>query len=117
MKLFNIKIKWFFLSVGIYLIIYLICMYNLMIYEANYSPSQGEFFSFFTLSFMMKINWVIYRYLLNFPLSFFNWFIDDTLQSTVFFLIPNSISTTVIVVKLNIFRINFKQNKIRHPTS
>ena len=86
------------LVVIIYIILFGYSAAYLMQYEDFYQPSDGEYFSFSSCSSLNQIISIfIYRYLLNFPLSIFNWFLTDFMWIVMYLFIPNAILTVKII--------------------
>ena len=77
----------------VYIIVYAICFWVLVNYEEFWGGRRP-------MNFHEEIFFYIYKYFLNFPLSFFNLFSDNYLHLTLFFVIPNAISTCFIVNKV-----------------
>ena len=80
-----------------YLLTFLIVVYFIFNYEDNYGNNNYPLYSFQSMKLSEIISYCIYKYLLNFPLSFFVWFSDDLAYLTVFFFIPNSIATCYLI--------------------
>lgn len=70
-----------------------------MNYEAFYEPSKGEFYSMESFKQEEAIAFLLYKFILNFPLSIFNWFSNELLDLTVFFFIPNAIVMAYLIRK------------------
>ncbi len=83
-----------------YVILYVICMVVLTEYEAWYDSKMGDFYSFSSFNANQKIAFVLYKYLLNFPLSIFNWFTNKFLSLTTIFLLPNVFVFSYLIYRL-----------------
>jgi len=92
-------LKIFIPTVVLFIGIYLFAMFKMMNYESFYSPSDGEFYSFESFKNQEAIPFILYKFVLNFPLSVFNWFTNKYLFTTTYFFIPNSIVLTLLVMK------------------
>ena len=93
------KLGFYIIILVLYIILYTLSFVVLGNYEAFYTPEDGVLFGWETFSNMEKLAYIIYKYVLNFPLSFFNWFQDKLLYLTAYLLVPNSIVLTLLVIK------------------
>ncbi|OHX64577.1 hypothetical protein NH26_23685 [Flammeovirga pacifica] len=82
----------------IYVFLYGYSISILMNYEDHFS--QGKWYSFESFESHELKAFIIYKYLLNFPLSFFVWFSDELLFLTTFLFIPNAICISILFNKL-----------------
>jgi len=74
-------------------------MTKMINYEAFYSPDDGDFYSFKSFKNQEAIPFFLYKFVLNFPISIFNWFTNKFLFTTTYFFIPNSIVITFLLMK------------------
>ena len=68
--------------------------------QDNAAILTGDFNSTRTLDLYEILSYFIYQYVLNFPLSIFNWFTERYLYTTFFFALPNSLIMAWIIGKL-----------------
>ncbi len=66
----------------------------------NFGLLSGQAESTRNLSAFEILTYIFYQYVLNFPLSFFNWFSDKFLWSTYYFIVPNSLVVAWLVAKV-----------------
>lgn len=76
----------------LYVISYIICVYYLIGYEDNLGSREAKLEE--------RISIYIYKYILNFPLGFLNWFTDKYLWTTIIFILPNSLIVSFIINKV-----------------
>ncbi len=82
----------------IYVVLYFYSISILMNYEDHFS--QGEWYSFDSFESQELKAFIVYKYLLNFPLSVFVWFSEELLFLTTFLFIPNAICVSILFNKL-----------------
>ncbi len=86
---------------AIYVALFLWSTYELLHYEDSFDSHGGNpVGSFRTMDGFQIAASIIYRYVLNFPLSIFNWFTESFLWLTIFFVIPNAFLTRFLFKKL-----------------
>lgn len=91
----------FFIPIFIlYLIIFIFSILKLINYESFYVPEDGEFYSYESFKNGELIYFLLYKFVLNFPISIFNWFSNDFLYLTVFFIIPNTVVISYLITKI-----------------
>ncbi len=61
---------------------------------------QDRFNTNIEMSLEESISFILYKYFLNFPLGFFNWFFDDFLFTTIFLFIPNALLNASLIFQL-----------------
>jgi hypothetical protein len=84
-----------------YASVFLWAGFVLFIYEDSFDSSLGiAFYSLESMNSHQAAALFVYRYVLNFPLSIFNWFTDSMLGLTIFFLIPNAFITRWLLGKI-----------------
>ena len=66
----------------------------------NFSLLSGEGYAQNDFGPFKILTVLFYQYVLNFPLSFFNWFTDKYLYTTYYFIFPNSLAMAYIVSRL-----------------
>lgn len=77
----------------IYLALYVFCLVNLTEYEEFYQFGDK-------MTFMQKISLFIYKFILNFPLSIFLWFLPEKLHLTIVFFLQNAVLSAWIVKRI-----------------
>ena len=75
-------------------------MINLSNYEDFYTQEYGTWYSFESFTMVQVVSFLLYKYLLNFPLSFFVWFNNDLLYLSPYFFLPNAITVGLILKKV-----------------
>ncbi|OFY90067.1 MAG: hypothetical protein A3K10_11140 [Bacteroidetes bacterium RIFCSPLOWO2_12_FULL_31_6] len=100
MKFIKINPSYYILAVLIYIIIFLFSIAVLMSYEDNWNQEMGEMFSFKTMDTYQTIGYLLYTYLLNFPLGFFTWIFQELSYLTIYFFIPNALITTYWIIRV-----------------
>lgn len=70
---------------------------KLTTYEDFYSSEKGQWYSYESFEGSQYIAFLVYKYFLNFPLSFFVWFNNSLLHLTTYFFIPNAITIGLLL--------------------
>ena len=70
------------------------------LYEDNAEILLGKGVSNNGLSIFSILLYHVYRYALNFPFGAYNWFNDDFLYTTIYYIVPNSILSGWVILKI-----------------
>ena len=84
------------IAIILYTLIYIFAILVLSEYEDNYNPDMGLAYSLESMSLLEFAGYILYKYLLNFPFTFFVWFSDKFLYLTTFFFLVNAIGIGIL---------------------